>query len=295
MKAKIYDRLATVIFVFIALILFSLVIGLFSYIFFNGFQKLSLDFLTNPSSNIRAGGGIRDQLFNSLYILFITMLIVIPLGISGGIYMAEYAKPNKFTEFIRSCIEVLSSLPSIVIGMFGLLVFVNMTGWGNTIIGGALALTILNLPVIVRTSEDAIRSVPKELKEASLALGTTHWYTIKNVLLPKAMPAIITGAILASGRIFGEAAALLFTSGLSTPRLNYLDWNPFSDTSPLNIFRPAETLAVHIWSLNTQGIIPDVQEISQGAATLLIIAVLAFNVFARLIGTILYKKMTATK
>ncbi|MED4070571.1 phosphate ABC transporter permease PstA [Priestia endophytica] len=295
MNSKKWDKIATGVFIVIAGIIVSLLVALFSYIIVNGFKQLSFDFITNPSSAVMAGGGIRDQLFNSLYILVITMIITIPLGIGGGIYMAEYAKPGKVTDFIRTCIEVLASLPSIVIGMFGLLMFVNLTGWGYTIIGGALALTVFNLPVMVRVSEDAIRSVPKDQKEASLALGITHWHTIKTVLLPTAFPSILTGAILASGRVFGEAAALLFTAGLSTPRLDYANLNPFSETSPLNIFRPAETLAVHIWSVNTQGLIPDVSEIANGSSAVLVLAVLVFNLLARFIGSIIHKKLTASK
>jgi phosphate transport system permease protein len=292
MNSKKWDK---IVFIVIAGIIVSLLVALFSYIIVNGFKQLSFDFITNPSSAVMAGGGIRDQLFNSLYILVITMIITVPLGIGGGIYMAEYAKPGKVTDFIRTCIEVLASLPSIVIGMFGLLMFVNLTGWGYTIIGGALALTVFNLPVMVRVSEDAIRSVPKDQKEASLALGITHWHTIKTVLLPTAFPSILTGAILASGRVFGEAAALLFTAGLSTPRLDYANLNPFSETSPLNIFRPAETLAVHIWSVNTQGLIPDVSEIANGSSAVLVLAVLVFNLLARFIGSIIHKKLTASK
>jgi phosphate transport system permease protein len=295
MNSKKWDKIATGVFIVIAGIIVSLLVALFSYIIVNGFKQLSFDFITNPSSAVMAGGGIRDQLFNSLYILVITMIITIPLGIGGGIYMAEYAKPGKVTDFIRTCIEVLASLPSIVIGMFGLLMFVNLTGWGYTIIGGALALTVFNLPVMVRVSEDAIRSVPKDQKEASLALGITHWHTIKTVLLPTAFPSILTGAILASGRVFGEAAALLFTAGLSTPRLDYANLNPFSETSPLNIFRPAETLAVHIWSVNTQGLIPDVSEIANGSSAVLVLAVLVFNLLARFIGSIIHKRLTASK
>jgi len=295
MNSKTSDRIATGIISITAAIIVLILIGLFYYILVNGLKYVSFSFLTTPSSNIMAGGGIRDQLFNSFYVLFITMLISIPLGLGGGIFMAEYAKPGKLTDIIRSCIEVLSSLPSIVIGMFGLLMFVNLTGWGYTILGGALALTVFNLPVIVRVSEDAIRSVPRELKEASLALGITHWHTIKTVLLPSAFPSILTGIILAAGRVFGEAAALLFTAGLSTPRLDYADWNPFSSTSPLNIFRPAETLAVHIWSVNTQGLIPDIQEVSSGSAAVLVLSVLLFNLAARFIGTLIHKKITATK
>ncbi|WP_251551387.1 phosphate ABC transporter permease PstA [Neobacillus muris] len=295
MNSKTADRIATGVFIAIALIIVAVLAGLFSYIFINGFKNISLEFLTTPSSNVRAGGGIRDQLFNSFYILFITMLITVPIGIGGGVYMAEYAKPGKITDLIRTCIEVLSSLPSIVIGMFGLLVFVNTTGWGYTILGGALALTIFNLPTMVRTTEDAIRAVPRDLKEASLALGITHWHTIKTVILPTAFPSILTGGILAAGRVFGEAAALLFTAGLSTPRLDYTNWNPFSDQSPLNIFRPAETLAVHIWSVNTQGLIPDVDEVSSGASAVLVISVLIFNLGARWIGSRIHKRITATK
>ncbi|KYG36082.1 phosphate ABC transporter permease PstA [Priestia endophytica] len=295
MNSKKWDKIATGVFIVIAGIIVSLLVALFSYIIVNGFKQLSFDFITNPSSAVMAGGGIRDQLFNSLYILVITMIITVPLGIGGGIYMAEYAKPGKVTDFIRTCIEVLASLPSIVIGMFGLLMFVNLTGWGYTIIGGALALTVFNLPVMVRVSEDAIRSVPKDQKEASLALGITHWHTIKTVLLPTAFPSILTGAILASGRVFGEAAALLFTAGLSTPRLDYANLNPFSETSPLNIFRPAETLAVHIWSVNTQGLIPDVSEIANGSSAVLVLAVLVFNLLARFIGSIIHKRLTASK
>ncbi|MED4204419.1 phosphate ABC transporter permease PstA [Neobacillus mesonae] len=295
MNSKTADRIATGVFSAIAIIITAILAGLFFYIFVNGFKYISFDFLTTPSSNVRAGGGIRDQLFNSFYILFITMLITVPIGVGGGIYMAEYAKPGKVTDLIRTCIEVLSSLPSIVIGMFGLLVFVNTTGWGYTILGGALALTVFNLPTIVRTTEDAIRAVPRDLKEASLALGITHWHTIKTVILPAAFPSILTGAILAAGRVFGEAAALLFTAGLSTPRLDYANWNPFSEQSPLNIFRPAETLAVHIWSVNTQGLIPDVEAVSSGSAAVLVISVLIFNLGARWIGSMIHKRVTATK
>ncbi|MBV6683819.1 phosphate ABC transporter permease PstA [Rossellomorea sp. RS05] len=295
MNSKQADKLATGVFVGIAALIIALLVALFAYILAKGVPYITWDFLTTPSSTVREGSGIRDQLFNSVYILFITMLITVPLGVGGGIYMAEYAKPGKITNTIRSCIEVLASLPSIVIGMFGLLVFVNITGWGYTIIGGALALTVFNLPVMVRVSEDAIRGVPRELKEASLALGITNWHTIKTVMIPGAFPSILTGAILASGRVFGEAAALLFTAGLSTPRLNYGDLNPLSPTSPLNIFRPAETLAVHIWSINTQGIIPDVAEKAAGASAVLIIVVLIFNLGARILGSYIHKKITATK
>ncbi|TMN22711.1 phosphate ABC transporter permease PstA [Lentibacillus cibarius] len=295
MKSKVADRIATSVFVALALIIVIIMAGLLFFILSRGVPDISWRFLTTESSTVSAGGGIRDQLFNSFYVLFITMLITVPLGVLGGIYMAEYAKQNKVTSFIRSCIELLASLPSIVVGMFGLLVFVNAMGWGYSILGGALALTIFNIPVMVRVSEDAIRAVPREQKEASLALGISHWHSIKTVLIPGAFPGILTGTILASGRVFGEAAALLFTAGLSTPGLDYGNWNPFSETSPLNLFRPAETLAVHIWAVNTNGIMPDVERIADGSSAVLVICVLMFNLLARWAGKLVHRKITASR
>src|SRR5699024_5883525 len=168
-------------------------------------------------------------------------------------------------------------------------------GWGYSIIGGALALTIFNIPVMVRVTEDAIKSVPAEQKEASLALGMTHWNTIKTLLIPSAFPGILTGAILASGRVFGEYAALLYTAGMSSTTLNHSNRNPLYETSPLNLFRSAETLSVHIWAVNTNGIIPDVERIANGSAAILVISVLIFNLLARFIGKMIHKKITASQ
>ncbi|USG66330.1 phosphate ABC transporter permease PstA [Brevibacillus ruminantium] len=293
MRAKILDRTATVVLTLIAFLIIMALVGMLGFILSQGGHKLTVDFLTSPPSITQAGGGIGPQLFNSFYLLVLTMLFALPLGIGAGIYMAEYAPENKFTQFIRTSIEVLSSLPSIVVGLFGLLVFVTMTGWGYTLVSGALALTVFNLPLLVRITEDALRNVPQSQKEASLALGITKWKTIVSVILPAALPGIITGAILASGRVFGEAAALLFTAGMSSPDLNFTDFTLNSSTSPLNPFRPAETLAVHIWKVNSEGLTPDARDVADGAAAVLILAVLLFNVSARWFGNWLYKKMTS--
>ncbi|MGI6186243.1 MAG: phosphate ABC transporter permease PstA [Brevibacillus sp.] len=293
MRAKVIDRAATVVLPLIALLIIGTLVGLLGFILSQGWHKLTLDFLTSPPDIVNAGGGVGPQLFNSIYLLVLTMLIALPLGIGAGIYMAEYAPDNRFTQFIRLSIEVLSSLPSIVVGLFGLLVFVNMTGWGYSLLSGALALTVFNLPLLVRITEDALRNVPRSQKEASLALGITKWRTIVSVILPAALPGIITGAILASGRVFGEAAALLFTAGMSSPTLNFTDFSLFSPTSPLNPFRPAETLAVHIWKVNSEGLTPDARDVADGAAAILVLAVLVFNLGARWFGSWLYKKMTS--
>lgn len=292
MSKHLSNHLATAFMVSCAVLMMSTLFAVLGYILYQGIAYIDIDFLTSAASSFQAGGGIKNQLWNSFYILFITMLMAVPLGVAGGVYLAEYAKPTKLTAFIRSCIELLASLPSIVVGMFGLLVFVNYFGWEYSVLSGALALTIFNLPVIVRVCEDALRSVPSEQKQASLALGLTHWRTIKSVLLPAAFPSILTGVILSAGRVFGESAALLFTAGLSTPDLDFTNWNPFSPHSPLNLFRSAETLSVHIWNVNANGIIPDIEAVAHGSAAVLVLAVLVFNLFARALGHVINKKMT---
>ncbi|MBE3595610.1 MAG: phosphate ABC transporter permease PstA [Hydrogenibacillus sp.] len=295
MNAKIIDRVMTVVFYAIALLLIVILFGLIGYILARGVPKLSLTFLTGPPRSLEAGSGIGTPLFNSLYMLFLTMVFTVPIGVGGGIYLAEYARPGRLTDAIRAAIEVLSSLPSIVVGLFGFLVFVYYTGWGYTLMGGALALMLFNLPLMVRTSEEAIRAVPHEQKEASLALGISHWRTITDVLFPSALPGIVTGAILTAGRAFGEAAALIFTSGMSSPPLDFHDWNPLSSASPLNPFRPGETLAVNIWKVNSEGLIPDAKEVAAGASAVLVLSVLLFNVLARFASRYVYRKMTASK
>ncbi|EHL78495.1 phosphate ABC transporter permease PstA [Bacillus smithii] len=294
MKAKIADRVATVVFYIIALLLVLLLAGLLGYILLKGLSHISWHFITSPPESFQAGGGIGPQLFNSLYLLVLTMLISIPLSLGAGIYMAEYAKKNIWTNILRTVIEVLSSLPSIVVGLFGFLFFVISMGWGFSILSGALALTLFNLPLMVRVVEDSIRGVPSSQREAGLALGVSKWETIKHVLLPAALPGIITGIILASGRVFGEAAALIYTAGMSSSNLDFTNWNPFSPTSPLNPLRPAETLAVHIWKVNGEAVIPDVNAVSSGASAMLVLFILVFNVSARWIGKRIYRRMTSS-
>ncbi|SFI82093.1 phosphate ABC transporter permease PstA [Thermoflavimicrobium dichotomicum] len=295
MNAKLVDRIATVVFYLITFLIVGILIGLIGFILYRGVQVIDWEFITEaPGSLLTGGGGVGPQLFNSFYLLVLTMLITIPLGLGGGIYMAEYAKPGRITQMIRTSIEVLSSLPSIVVGLFGLLVFVQYTGWGFSLIAGALALTVFNLPLMVRIVEQALTAVPREQKEAALALGITHWQTILRVLLPAALPGIVTGTILAAGRVFGEAAALMFTAGMTSPMIDFTDWNPASPTSPLNPFRPASTLAVHIWKVNAESIVADAKEVASGASALLVIAVLIFNLFARWLGRFIHARLTSS-
>ncbi|EGD47554.1 phosphate ABC transporter, inner membrane subunit PstA [Ruminiclostridium papyrosolvens DSM 2782] len=295
LKSKTADRLATVVLYIIASGIILLLLSFVGYLLYQGRERLNLHFIISSPVFMKEGGGIGPQLFNSLYIVFLSMIITVPIGLAAGVYLSEYSKPGKVTDIIRFCIEALASLPSIVIGLFGLLVFVSMTGWGYTLFSGALAVAVLNLPVITRISEDAIRNVPDTVKEASLAMGATHWQTIYKVIIPTALPALVTGLIMTSGRVFGEAAALLYTAGMSSPNLNFDDWNPFHIRSPLNPFRPAETLAVYIWKVNSEGLAPDARQIADGASAILIIFVFIFNIVSRFLGRVLSTKFAGRK
>ena len=300
-RAHTIDRIATGVIWVAAALIVALLGSIVLYLVVQGMKAITPGFLIHGAAKTLpgkfttpAGSGIGPQLFNSAYFLVLTMAISVPLGLGGGIYMAEYMRPGRLADAFRMCTEILASLPSIVVGLFGLLVFVNKTHWGYTLLGGALAVSLLNLPVVVRVTEDSLRSVSNELREGSLALGAGRWLTIRTVLLPAALPGLITGFILASGRVFGEAAALIFTAGVTTPDLNFGNLNPFSSASPLNPMRPAETLAVHIWKLNSESVLPDARRIADGSAAVLIVAVLLFNIAARLLGRWVYRRSTAS-
>lgn len=277
MNSKRADKIATIVFYAISIFIVTLLGAFIAYILYKGGSMLKPSFLFGKPKISGAGGGIGPQLFNSFYMLIISLLITIPIGIGAGIYLAEYAKQGPIVNFIRICLETMSSLPSIVIGMFGLLVFVNMAGWGYSILAGALSVSILNIPSMTRISEDAIKSASKRVKEASLGLGATKWQTIVKLTLPTAMSEIITGILLAAGRIFGEAAAFLYTAGLSSKALNFTEISLTGNKSAFSLFRPAETLAVHIWKLNSEGVVPDASQIANGTAAVLIIAVLLLS------------------
>ena len=216
-------------------LLVILLLFLIGYILITGLPGMSWHFLTSVSQSFEAGGGIRDQIFNSVYILILTTLISFPIALGVGIYLAEYAKDNWFTSLLRTIIELLSSLPSIVVGLFGYLLFVIKFQIGFSIISGAITLTFFNLPLLTRSIEDAFRAVPLDQRQAGVALGISKWKTIMGIVFPVCITQNIDGVILSAGRIFGEAAALIFTAGQSNSVINYANWNPFSPTSPLNI------------------------------------------------------------
>jgi phosphate transport system permease protein len=263
------------------LVLLAFFIG---YILYLGAPVISWHFLTSPPSEITAGGGIGPEIFNSFYILFLTLIFTTPIAMAGGIYLQEYARPGLFTSLVQFCAESLATIPSIVMGLFGLLVFVTMLHWKFTAIGGALTLTILNLPALMRVTQEALQTVPDAFREGSMALGATKWQTIRRVVLPSAIASLTTGIVLIAGRIFGETAALIYTAGVSV--------SAGRSAYDLNLFHQAETLSVHLWYVHSEGLVPDATQIGNGSALVLLAMVLIFNISARLLGFALHKRLT---
>nr|WP_229056454.1 phosphate ABC transporter permease PstA [Collinsella sp. D33t1_170424_A12] len=293
-RAGTQDRIATFVLTAIVAFVMLLVVSMVAYILYQGIGMLfHPGFLTEASRANGTQGGVAYQLFDSFYMLFLTLVISVPISLGGAVFLVEYAPDGPITKIASTAIETLSSLPSIVVGMFGFLVFSVNLGWKYSIISGAVALTMFNIPILVRVIQQALEDVPQSQRDACLAMGLTRWEATIHVLIPAAMPAIVTGIVLSAGRVFGEAAALLFTSGMSSPvRLNFLSLNFSSPTCAWNVFRPGESLAVHIYKIYGEGS-PQAQEIVWGTAALLMVCVLMFNIVARVVGKMLAKRMTA--
>jgi phosphate transport system permease protein len=297
------DRLATVSLWAIAVFVIGILVAIIVHFLLASIGTLDLAFLfSDPGDAGIAGigasiGGVGPILFNSIYILLLTLLLTVPLGILGGIYMAEYAGEGPITTIIRFCQELISSVPSIVVGMFGLALFVTVTHWSYTALGGSLALLVFNLPLMARLTEQAIRAVPGDERSGSTALGVSKWQTIRHVVLPIAIPGVVTGIILTAGRIFGEAAALIFTSGLSTPSgYDFANFNLADPRSPWSPFHPATTLSVYIWKTNSEGTLPAAMShaLANASSALLVLMVLFFNLGARGLGRLLQRRVTGT-
>lgn len=297
-RAILADRAATVAMwgmgVFVLLLLGAIIL----HFALAAWGVVSMDFLLKYPTDSTADmiGGVFPALWNSIYILVLTMLIAVPVGILGGIYMSEYAGDNRITGAIRFAQEAVSSVPSIVVGMFGMILCGNIFHWGFSVLGGALSLTLFNLPLMTRLAEQALRAVPQEERRASLALGASKWQTIRHVVVPLAVPGLVTGVILTAGRVFGEAAVLLFTAGQGTPfaHYNFANLDITNATSPWSPFHSGATLSVFIWAENSEGLGPHRVELANGAAAILMATVLIFNLGARGLGRWLTKRFTAT-
>ena len=279
-RLRIQDRIAIAALRGMVLILLALLAWIVLFLLMQGWGELTrAGFYTSVPNIAGPGSGVGPQLFNTFYLLVLSMLFTVPLGLAGGVYFAEYAGTGRFSNLLRRASETLATLPSIVVGLFGYALFVQATHSHPGRLAAGLSLTVINLPYMVRVSEDALRALPEGLREGSLALGATRSQTIWRVLLPAALPALTTGVILTAGRVFGEAAAILFTgSNFSLTAHSNYNLNPFDS---------GDTLAVNLYVFRTQAepsAVPDARQYADGVAALLIVVVLLFNVGARLLG-----------
>jgi len=212
-RRQVYDRGLRVLLYFCAGITCALLIFLIGYIFYRGLGNITWELLTTQTSYLKNTIGILPNILNTLYIIFLSMVIVLPLGVGAAIYLTEYASNRKLVAVIEFATETLTGIPSIIFGLVGMLFFLQLCGWQAGIKAGGLTLVIMILPTIVRTTQESLKTVPQAYREGSLALGSGKWHMVRTVVLPNAVDGIVTGCILAVGRIVGESAALLFTAG----------------------------------------------------------------------------------
>ena len=212
-RRRIYDRGLRILLWICAGITCALLIFLIGYIFYRGLGNISWELLTSQTSYIKDTIGILPSILNTTYIIVVAMVIVLPLGVGAAIYLTEYATNHKVVEIIEFATETLTGIPSIIFGLVGMLFFVQKLGLAPGILAGGLTLVIMILPTIVRTTQESLKTVPQSYREGALGLGAGKWHMVRTVVLPNAVDGIVTGCILAVGRIVGESAALLFTAG----------------------------------------------------------------------------------
>lgn len=254
-----------------ALVVVLPIVCIIVYIFIKGFPAISWAFLTEMPTNGMHSGGIFPAIVGTMYLVTGAILISLPFGIMSAIYLTEYARKNIFTRLVQMAIINLAGVPSIVFGLFGLGLFVILLNFGTSMVAGSLTLSLMILPVIISATEEALSAVPKEFREASLALGATKWQTIWNIVLPSALPGILTGAILGIGRAAGETAPILLTAAaFYLPHL------------PRSIFDQVMALPYHLYVISTQ--IPGLNaNIQYGTALVLIVIVLGMTLVAIII------------
>ena len=251
-----------------------LLIGMLIYVFIRGIGVIDWKFLTTAPSAIQGTFGIAGNILNTLYIVFITILIATPIGVGSAIYLNEYAKRGRLVRLIEFTTETLAGIPSIVFGLFGMIFFGRLFRLDYSIMTGALTLTLMVLPLITRNTQEALKSVPQSYRLGALGMGTTKWYMIRTILLPSAMPGIITGIILAVGRIVGESAALMFTAGsgylLPKTGLGYLQ----------KFLQPGGTMTVQLYLCMSKAQYDE----AFGIAAVLLVIVFLINLVTRILA-----------
>ena len=240
-------------------------LAIIAYVVINGLPHISLDFIFGWPQGVNAEGGIWPTIVSTIYVTALAMLICTPVAVLAAVYLAEYAKQGKIVDIIRYAADALASVPSIVMGLFGYALFVEAMGLGLSMVSAALALALLMLPIVMRTTEEAIRAVPRYIRWGAYGLGATKWQVVSKIVLPSAFGRIATGIVLAIGRAIGETAVVLYTMGQAI-------------NLPISPFDSGRPMTVHLYLLANDGINMNA---AYGTALLLMAIILAFNLFAR--------------
>ena len=267
-RTRIGDNILKVLIYLAAGVAIALLVGIMGYVFVRGLPQVSWQFLSTVQSSLKGTFGILGNIINTIYIIVITLIIAAPIGIGSAIYLNEYAKPGKLVRTIEFTTEILSGIPSIIFGLFGMVFFGMTLKLGYSVLTGSFTLTLMVLPLITRNTQEALKTVPDSYRSGALGIGATKWYMIWTILLPSAAPGILTGVILSIGRIVGESAALLFTagSGFQLPK------NLFG-----KLFESSGTLTIQLY-LSMQKAKYDQ---AFGIAVVLLIIVLGINLLTR--------------
>lgn len=258
-----------------------MLLGIIGYVFYKGIHAVNWTFLTTVTSARKQTTGILGNILNTVYIIVISLLIATPIGVGSAIYLNEYAKPGKLVSLIEFTTETLSGIPSIIFGLFGMIFFGEALGLGFSIMTGSLTLSLMVLPLITRNTQEALRTVPDSYRNGALGMGATKWYMIRTILLPSSMSGIVTGIILALGRIVGESAALLFTAGsdYKLPKLSGTIGDIFARLAQ-KAGDPGGTLTIELYLQMQKG----KYDTAFGIGCVLIVIVLLLNLLTKLVA-----------
>ena len=288
-KRRVYDVVMRALLWLSAGITCALLLFLLGYIFYRGVPYLSLEFLTSKESVLNNVDGILPAIWNTVYVVAVTLLIVLPLGVGAAVYLTEYAQNRKLVTIIEFATETLSGIPSILYALVGLLIFSQFLGLQKTLLAASLTLVIMNLPTIIRTTQESLKTVPQSWREGALGLGAGKWRMIRTVVLPNSIDGIVTGCILAVGRIVGESAVLLYIAGMGTALNRFVsfvqEW-PFVDLSGMvNSAGSTLTVMLYVYAKERSNF-----DLAFAVAVVLIVITLVINLAANFAGKKLKKK-----
>ena len=280
-RRRAYDRILRFLLYFCAALTCALLLFIIGYIFFKGLPHVTWQFLSTQPSFIKDTIGILPNILNTVYLVGVTLIITLPLGVGAAIYLTEYARNRRLVAAIEFATETLTGIPSIIFGLVGMLFFIQMMGLKTGVLAGGLTLVVMILPTIVRTTQESLKTVPDSYREGALAMGAGKWHMVRTVVLPNAVDGIVTGCILAIGRIVGESAALLFTAGMGMSLNNFFgSVGNFIHSSGASL-----TVALYVYARERAEF-----DVAFAIAAILMLLTLVINLSAKLVGRTLKKK-----